>query len=144
MAEMVIALAPFGIAPDEYFELMALNNICSVMALNNICNDTLNVKITGFNADDGMQVGTLTGDLDFGKGAIKSFFKPGGPSGRRSLHIEVELSCPKGAVLKEFKSVVVPSEFPIRLEIVNKFTNATIRRIEPSFITFTAPGDVAG
>ena len=118
---------PFGIGPDEYLELMVLNNYC---------NATLNVKITAFNADDGMQVGTLTGDLDFGKGAIKSFFKPGGPSGRRNLYAEVELSCPKGATLKPAAiwnlDNIDANVWGIRLEIVDKITNSTIDRVLPS------------
>jgi len=116
---------------NEYFELTALNNYC---------NDTLNVKITGFNANDGTEVGTLTGDFALGESAIKSFLKASGSSTRRNIYVEVELSCPKGAVLKQFKSVFVPSEFPIRLEIVDQITNSTIERIEPSAVKLENEG----
>jgi len=119
--------APFGIAPDEYLELMVSNNYC---------NDILNVKITAFNAVDGIQVGTLTGNLDFGEGAIKSFFKPGGPTVRRNLYAEVELSCPRGATLKPAAvwnlDNIDANVWGIRLEIVDKITNSTIRIIHPS------------
>jgi len=78
---------PTVILPDNYFEVMYYNSICSVSSP---------TKLSVFNVENGIEVGT-TGfaNIDPGKGAIKSFFDPDGPGERRNIIAKIIVRCPK-------------------------------------------------
>ena len=123
---------PIKVLSDEWLRVIASNSMCSKPA-------RATIKVV--NAENGKQVGTSSlENIAPRTRAIKSFFYPAGPGESLNIVATIVFQCPENSLILNLS---IGWESAI-IEIVDSNNGSTIRRIDPSFITFTAPGDVAG